>query len=242
MHARPDLAGLTLTSRSSIYTVSSDSDSTGGGTGLFFTPHNDKDKVYQRLAERIYLLLDHETSISAASDERQLLDLCGSVWGVSDKTSVQFDAVVKIWSESILATQADDERVGAIRGRLDRESLRVLDARQDGWGLRLVEAIKEMESDIAGTLDDDNVSFGLVGLTYADICSATIPNRFARAALCVSFGRDNQGDIYTLPHYRHPTTHTPTFDPARRSYLVPFKKPFLGPSSSIEDRMARCGR
>jgi hypothetical protein len=164
MHARPDLAGLTLTSRSSIYTTSSDSESTGG-TGLFFTPHGEKEKVYQRLAERVYLLADLDSP--GAYEERQLLDLCASIWGMTDKTSVQLDAVVGIWSESILASQADDERVGGGR-RIERDSLRDLEAKQDGWGSRVVQALKELESEIAGTLDDDNVSRLGITKTFTD--------------------------------------------------------------------------
>lgn len=155
MHARPDLAGLTLTSRSSVHTTGSDSES-NGGTALFFTPHTDKEKIYRRLAERVYLLLDYDTPMSSASfDERQLLDLCAGVWGVSDRTSLQLNAAVKIWGESILQSQVDEERVGAVR--LNRESFRDLEAKQDGWGSRVREAIKDLQSDISSTLDDDNV-------------------------------------------------------------------------------------
>ncbi|KAJ9107899.1 hypothetical protein QFC19_002642 [Naganishia cerealis] len=158
MHARPDLAGLALTSRSSVYTMASDSDSGSahgsGGVHLFFTPVVNKEIIYKRLAERVYLLLDNDMPlVGSIYGERQLLDLCAAVWDVRGKNRVQFDAVAEIWQGSILKAQEDEERVGAIRRQ--RGATSQIEEEQNGWAQRVVEAIKELESDVSsGTLED----------------------------------------------------------------------------------------
>jgi hypothetical protein len=157
MHGRPDLAGFTLTSRSSIYTSNNDVDSISRAN-FFFTPSVDKNKVYQRLAERLCLLLGHETPLSeAVYDEERLLDLCAGVWGMSERASLQLAAVVGIWREKILKSQTDDERVGS--AQLRRNDLRELKMNQDAWGARVIGALRDLETDIADTLDEDHVSF-----------------------------------------------------------------------------------
>ena len=156
MHGRPDLAGFTLASRSSIYTTNSEADSISGAN-FFFTPSVDKDKVFQRLAARLYLLLGHETTLSdAVYDEERLLDLCAGVWGMSERTALQAEAVVGIWRENILKSQTDDERIGTVK--LGRNDLRELKTKQDSWGRRVIEALRDLETDISNTLDEDDVS------------------------------------------------------------------------------------
>lgn len=155
MHGRPDLAGFTMTSRSSVHTANSDSESISGAS-FFFSPSVDKDKVYQRLAERLYLLLGYETPLSdAVNDEERLLNLCSSIWGMSGKASLHIKAVVGIWRESIAKSHADDERVGT--AKLSRNDFQELEMKQDGWGARVMEALSDFETEISNTLDDDDV-------------------------------------------------------------------------------------
>lgn len=156
MHGRPDLAGFTLASRSSICNANSDTGSVPG-TNFFFTPSIDKDRVYQRLAERLYLLLGHETTLSdAVYDEERLLDLCAGVWGMSERASLHVEALVGIWRENILKSQIDDERI--VTAKLSRNDLGELKTKQDSWGTRVIEALRDLETDISNTLDADDVS------------------------------------------------------------------------------------
>ena len=156
MHGRPDLAGLALTSRSSVYTVGSDSDS-GSGVHLFFTPSNNKEKIYKRLAERIHLVLEHDTPLTSSMyGERPLLDLCAGVWDIREKTALQLDAVTEIWKGSIEKAQFDEERVGVNMSQ--RNTAQMIRLEQNGWAQRVTEGMKELEQDIASGLDDKTVS------------------------------------------------------------------------------------
>lgn len=156
MHGRPDLAGLALTSRSSVYTVGSDSDS-GSGVHLFFTPSNNKEKIYKRLAGRIHLVLEHDTPLTSSMyGERPLLDLCAGVWDIREKTALQLDAVTEIWKGSIEKAQFDEERVGVNRSQ--RNTAQMIRLEQNGWAQRVTEGMKELEQDIASGLDDKTVS------------------------------------------------------------------------------------
>jgi hypothetical protein len=156
IHGRPDLAGVTVASRSSVHTTGSDSESNSGAS-FFFTPAIDKEKVYQRLAERLYHLLDYETPLSeAVNDEERLLNLCAGIWGISSKSSLLVNAVVGIWRESILKSQADDERIGT--AKLSQNAFREIERKQDGWGIRVREALSDFEADVSNTLDNDDVS------------------------------------------------------------------------------------
>ncbi|KAJ9121626.1 hypothetical protein QFC22_002246 [Naganishia vaughanmartiniae] len=155
MHGRPDLAGLTLTSRSSVYTVGSESDS-GSGVHLFFTPSNNKEKIFKRLAERIHLVLEYDTPLATSMyGERQLLDLCAGVWDIREKTALQLDAVAEIWKGSIEKAQFDEERVGVNRSH--RNAAQQIALEQNGWAQRVVEAMKELEQDVSSGLDDKTV-------------------------------------------------------------------------------------
>lgn len=177
MHGRPDLAGLSLTSRSSVYTVGSDSDS-GSGLHLFFTPSNNKEKIYKRLAERIHLLLEYDTPFtSSMHGEKQLLELCAGMWDIREKTALQLDAAAELWKASVEKAQIDEERVGV--NRSPRNAVQQIQLEQNGWAQRVVEAMKELEQEISSGLDDKTVS----------LHPAAYP---AGCLICFSFYSDNR--------------------------------------------------
>lgn len=243
MHGRPDLAGFTMASRSSVYTTGSDSLS-DSGSSFFFTPSVDKAKVYQRLAERLYLLLDYETPLSeAVYDEGRLLNLCADVWGINGKSSLQLNAVVGIWRESILKGQADDERIGL--GKMSQSAFREIERKQDGWGIRVREALSDFEADVTNTLDDDDVSRS-ENLSEKDpnilSCIAELPKQSTGRSVIVPLGGNIESDVHIVSHYGHSATCTTSIYSARRTRNLFVEKPSCGTAPSIKGSLERLSK
>lgn len=157
MHARPDLAGMNF-SRASV-SSGSGLEKSAASSDFFFTPSDRLDEIYGRLIRQARLTLSYDTPLASdTTGERELVELCAGIWGITGKSIKELAATLELWASCVANDEDDDELVGS--QRLIRTPIRRKASYNEefGWAERVKEDMFELEMDAESGLEAEEVS------------------------------------------------------------------------------------
>jgi hypothetical protein len=131
--------------------------------GPYFTPTPDKAAVYDRLVERVYLLLGAESPpVTGERGEAELMNVCAGIWGIECKRIRELAVTFSFWKSAVRANGAANGDVKStvrtrMMGEYASESVTESDRDALSWTERVREILEDLAADAETGLTEEEV-------------------------------------------------------------------------------------